>query len=63
MDGRSVPCVETLQELEAVHARHHEIGHQDVHRRLAQLFERFLAVGGGLHGIPQDWIILASPAR
>ena len=53
--------LETLQEFEAVHARHHEIGHQDVDRRLAQLFERFLAVRRGLHGITPGLDHLGQP--
>ncbi len=50
-DGRrqSVLRSQALQELEAVHARHHQIGDQYMGRRLRQLLEGVLAVEGGFH--------------
>ncbi len=53
MDGGSAALrIEALQQLEAVHARHHQIGDQNVHRRAWLSFvQRFLAVGCRFHRI------------
>ena len=39
---------QTLQEPEAVHARHVEVGHNHVGGKLSQLLQRFVAVRGRL---------------
>ncbi len=47
-DGRGHIAIrgQALHELEAVHARHHEIGDYDMRREKGELVERFLAIGG-----------------